>query len=105
MNGRSVHGRSLAVVSRQYPGESGDCRIVFIAEGGSRSALDWLRGLSGLPILTISEGEDFLPNGGMVSLNRSGSRVVFDVNLAAVRRSNLRIGSPLLRLAREVHGK
>lgn len=104
-NGQSVHGRSVAVVSRRYAADSSDCRILFIGESSSRNAIDWLRDLTGQPILTVSEGEDFLPNGGIVSLNRSGSRVVFDVNLTAMRRANLKIGSQLLRLAREVHGK
>lgn len=105
LNGKSVHGRNIAVVSRQYAANSSDCRILFIGESSSRNTIDWLRDLAGLPILTISEGEDFLPNGGIVSLNRSGNRVVFDVNLVAMRRANLKIGSQLLRLAREVHGK
>lgn len=104
-NGKSVRGRPVAVVSRQYAASSGDCRVLFLGDSSTRSAADWLRDLAGQPVLTISEGEDFLPNGGIVAINRSGSRVVFDVNLAAMRRANLRISSQLLRLAREVHGK
>lgn len=104
-NGKTVHGRPITVVSRQYAANSGDCRILFIGESSSRNTLDWLRDLTGQHVLTISEGEDFLPNGGIVSLNRAGSRIVFDINLIAMRRANLKISSQLLRLAREVHGK
>lgn len=104
-NGKAVHGRYVSVVTRQYAASSADCRILFIGDSSARSTVDWLRDLAGQPVLTVSEGEDFLPNGGIVSLGRSGTRVVFDINLAAMRRANLRIGSQLLRLAREVHGR
>lgn len=104
-NGKSVHGRNVVVVSRQHAANSSDCRMLFIGDSATHSAVDWLRDLAGQPILTVSEGEDFIPNGGIISLNRSGSRIVFDVNLVAMRRANLRISSQLLRLAREVHGR
>lgn len=104
-NGKSVHGRRIAVESRQSAAPAPYCRVLFIGETGARGAIDWLRDASGQPVLTVSEGDDFLPNGGVISLNRIGNRITFDVNLAAMRRSNLRIGSQLLRLARDVHGK
>lgn len=104
-NGKMVHGRRVAVVSRMHAADSAACRMLFIGESSSRREVDWLRDLAGQPILTVSEGEDFLPNGGIISLGRNGNRIVFDVNLNAMRRAGLRLGSPLLRLAREVHGR
>jgi hypothetical protein len=103
-NGKRVHGRRIAVESRHYS-ISPACRILFIGEMGVRGPIDWIRDVSGQPVLTVSEGDDFLLNGGIISLNRMGTRITFDVNLVAMRRSNLRIGSQLLRLARDVHGK
>lgn len=104
-NNKDVHGRRVTVESRSYAGTIANCRVVFIGESSAHAPVDWLRDLSGQPVLTVSEGDDFLPNGGIISLNRIGSRITFDVNLVAMRRSNLRIGSQLLRLARDVHGK
>lgn len=105
-NGKSVHGRRVLVESRAYSSSAHrDCRVLFIGETGIHSSTSWLRNVSGQAVLTVSEGDDFLPNGGIVSLHRVGSRVGFDVNLAAMRRSRLRIGSQLLRLARDVQGK
>lgn len=103
-NGKSVHGRRILVESRPHPSTS-NCRVLFIGDTGTHNPMDWLHDVFGQPVLTVSEGDDFLPNGGIISLNRIGSRITFDVSLAAMRRSNLRIGSPLLRLARDVHGK
>lgn len=105
-NGKSVHGRRVAVESHAYSVAPADsCRVLFIGESSARSSIDWLRESSGQPVLTVSEGDDFLPNGGIIALNRIGNRIGFDVNLAAMRRSNLRISSQLLRLARDVYGK
>lgn len=103
-NGRTVHGRRIAVANRQHTADCGDCRLLFIGESSRRRGEDWLRDLAGQPILTVSESEDFLPNGGIINLARAGNRIVFDVNLGAMRRAGLRLGSPLLRLAREIHG-
>ncbi|HZX33205.1 MAG TPA: YfiR family protein [Rhodocyclaceae bacterium] len=105
-NGKSIHGLRVTVENRSYyPSSTTSCRVLFIGESSTRSPIDWLREVSGQPVLTVSEGDDFLPIGGIISLNRIGSRITFDVNLAAMRRSSLRIGSQLLRLARDVHGK
>lgn len=104
-NGKAIHGRRVWVERAPAASVIGNCRMLFVGELSSRSPIDWLREVAGQPVLTVSEGEDFLPNGGIISLNRSGSRITFDVNLLAMRRSNLRIGSQLLRLARDVHGK
>lgn len=104
-NGKSVLGRRIAVENRPYLASSASCRVLFIGETGARPSVDWLRDMTGQAVLTVSEGEDFLADGGVISLNRVGSRIAFDVNLTAMRRSNLRIGSQLLRLARDVHGK
>ncbi|MBS1189008.1 MAG: hypothetical protein H6R10_800 [Rhodocyclaceae bacterium] len=102
LNGKSVHGRRVIVENRAYSAPATDCRVLFIGESSTRPALDWLRDAAGQAVLTVSEGEDFIPNGGIISLNRIGKRITFDVNLVAMRRSNLRIGSQLLRLARNV---
>lgn len=104
-NGRISYGRGIAVASRSQPASTAGCRILFIGESSLRSPADWLRDAAAQPILTVSESDDFLPNGGIINLARSDSRVVFDVSLPAMRRANLRIRSQLLRLAREVHGK
>jgi hypothetical protein len=49
--------------------------------------------------LTVGEVENFLPGGGMVNFVIQGSRVRFEINPAAVGRSNLRVSSKLLSLA------
>lgn len=105
-NGKVIHGLRVAVESRSHiASNAANCRVLFLGESSTRSPIDWLREVSGQPILTVSEGDDFLPNGGIITLNRIGSRISFDINMVAMRRSSLRIGSQLLRLARDVHGK
>ncbi len=105
LDGRTFYGRRLQVTSRLHPASLGGCRILFIGDTAMRSTSEWLRGVAGQPILTISEQEDFLPAGGMVLLATQGRRTVFDINLAALRHANLKLSTKLLRLARELYGR
>lgn len=104
LDGRTLHGLPVSVRSLANPAEGPHCRVLFIGDSAKRSPADWLRDFADRPVLTVSENDDFLAAGGMAAILRSGSRIVFDINLAAARRAGLRIGSPLLRLAREVRG-
>ena len=56
-------------------------------------------------MLTVCEGEDLVSQGCMVGLAREGTQVAFDVNLAALRRANIRLSAHLLRLARTIYGR
>lgn len=105
LNGKMLNGRPVSTHSLQTPGEGRNCRILFISDSNARGPAEWLSEFSERPVLTVAESEDFLAMGGILSLQRSNNRVVFDVSLPAMRRAGLRIGSQLLRLAREVHGK
>lgn len=52
--------------------------------------------------LLISDGDAAPSVRAAVALHRSGSRVVFDIDLATVRESRLQVSSKLLRVARRV---
>jgi hypothetical protein len=56
----------------------------------------------GQPILIIAEGEHALQQGAMIALSVIGTRIVFDINLAAARSAGLNLSAKLLRLARSV---
>ncbi len=56
-------------------------------------------------ILTVSDMEQFAEHGGMIALTVEDQKVRFSVNIAAVERSGLKMGSQLLKLARIVTDK
>ena len=62
-----------------------------------------LRRLRTAPVLTVSELPGFAKHGGMVGFVIDRGKVRLEVNLAAVRRSRLRMSSKLLEVASEVH--
>lgn len=104
LDGRILYGRRISVSLRQRPVDGRDCQILFLGEGG-RPAGEWVQELSSAPVLTVSEGDDFLGHGTMVGLVRENARVTFEVNLAAVQRANLRLSAQFLRLARTIYGR
>jgi hypothetical protein len=59
-----------------------------------------LRNLDGIPVLTVSDDELFVKQGGMMNFVRQNSRIRFDLNLDAVVSSRLKISSRLFGLAR-----
>jgi hypothetical protein len=53
-------------------------------------------------ILTVSDSEDFVRNGGMIGLFTERNRLRFNINLENARQAGLRISSNLLQLASAV---
>jgi hypothetical protein len=53
-------------------------------------------------VLMISDEPGFIRSGGAIELFLIGNRLAFSVNLAASRRTGIRLGAPLLQLAHEV---
>jgi hypothetical protein len=56
-------------------------------------------------VLTISDAQGFVDQGGVIELVESGDRFEFDINLGAAQRAGLRLSSQLLKLGRRVHGR
>ena len=55
-----------------------------------------------MPLLTISDTEGFAARGGMVELVDDNDSIRLDVNLRALRASQLGLSSQVLKLARQV---
>lgn len=80
------------------------CHMAFVTKGQKESIQRSLSKLRNLPILTVSDRDDFIENGGMIGLIRDGERVGFEVDIKAVNAAGLYIGAQLLKLAKEVKG-
>jgi hypothetical protein len=77
--------------------------LVFVQD--SRESVSAILGdLSGQPVLTVSDRDDFVAQGGMLGLRRSGGRFVFDANPAAIRNARLVVSAKVLKLATLVEG-
>lgn len=81
------------------PVDLATCQILFI----SRSEKHWgeiLNRLNGTNVLTVSDLDNFARRGGIVSFYSEDGKIKLEINPAAVRKTNLRISSKLMELAR-----
>lgn len=103
LDGQTLFGRQVHILPVSRATEVNTCHILFIGNTSQKQPEDWVGDAADLPILTISEADNFVQHGGIVGLDRADNRVVFDVGLKAMRRSGIRINAALLRLARKVY--
>ncbi len=98
-----VQGRKieLAYFEEAKLDEIKNCDVLFFSKNGNPQA-STLSQLGGFSILTIGETQDFLDQGGMISLLIEDEKVVFDINRRAALDARLDISSKLLRIARRV---
>ena len=75
------------------------CSCYDVRVDNSREIAEELRSL---PILTVGETRNFLESGGIVNFLTEDKKVRFEINAAAAERSELRVSSQLLRLAKRV---
>jgi hypothetical protein len=70
-----------------------------------RRALELLRVVEGVAVLTVSDLETFTEIGGTATFLIDENRMRFFVNMEAARRSRVQLSSQLLRLATLVSSK
>lgn len=99
VRGRTVEGHNLSAVRTSTGTDVHACHLLFVSAPAVSAARSTLNGTRGLPILTVSDAEDFARSTGMIELSVRGDRMQFAINVAAVERAKLRISSRLLALA------
>ena len=103
--GKQIGGRSLATKNVQDPKDLGDVHMVFVGGSSGAKALDLLKAVNGLPILTVGDVDRFCDKGGMITFLVEQNRVRFEIRYDATEHARLRVSSRVLTLAKTVHGK
>ena len=104
VKGEQINRRNL-VIRRFGPGEEpAGCQILFISLSERDRIPALLGSLDGRPMLTVSEADSFIPNGGMIRLFAEQGKIRFEINPRAAERGGLKISSKLLHLARNNQG-
>lgn len=101
VQGEVVNGRKIQVRRIAEPPALQTCQVLFVDP-----ALKDLRGIlaSLAPmVLTVSDGERFTSEGGMIGLVVDNRRVRFDINRTAADNGSLKLSSRLLSVARSVN--
>jgi hypothetical protein len=99
IDGEKVGGRPLTLQWVNTRVEMKNCHILFLHEDESERFIT-VRQIQSKGILTVSDGEDFAAQGGMISLVRDSNRVRLVINRNTVDAARLRISAKLLRLAK-----
>ena len=102
LDGYEVKNRIVEVVKVQRLEELNGCEILFIDIEEAEKRSGYLEYLDSKSVLTISHFDGFIDNGGMINFNLYENRVQFEINVVATKKSNIKISSKLLRLARRI---
>jgi len=106
ISGRSAQNKSVRVKHIDFGENPHDCQLLFLPfEEKPLRIKEWLKNTENMPILLVSNLDDFLDMGGMIILIDDNNRLQFEVNLDKVKRAGLKLNSQLLKIARDVRGK
>jgi len=100
--GKTINNRPLVVRHTSRVQDVLPCHMLFLSAQEEPRAEEVLQAVEGAGVLTVSETDDFLEQGGAVRFVMDGNKVRFEINLGAARRGGLNISSRLLSLARTV---
>jgi hypothetical protein len=99
--GRQLKGKPLRVV-RVEPGQVGGCHLLYLSPAASMHLPRIAPLLRDSGILLAGDATGYLQRGVMLNLDLEEGRIVFDIDLQAVRQAGLALSSKVLRLARQV---
>ena len=99
---KPVMGRPLKIIKVNEPCLEQNCHIIFFSKAKASEAESFLQKMDESAILTIGESGGFAENGGMINFIIVRGKLRFEINVAAVNRSGLKLSSKLLRLGKIV---
>ena len=84
------------------PQEARECDLLFVPASQDSQLREIVKITRDLPILTVSDTPGFAERGVCINFYNEGSKIRFEINNEAIKRSRLRVSSRLLDLARPV---
>jgi hypothetical protein len=102
VRGERVGARPIQVRRYRRIADIEACNILFISRSESEQVPEILSLLKNRPVLTVSDGDEFASQGGMIQFFTDKNRIRIRINLDAAEAANLTISSKLLRVAEVV---
>lgn len=99
LNDQMISKHPIKVINISDIRECGDCHIIFISDEYKNNMKAIKAALNESPILTISDMDEFIKSGGLVSLDPVNHRLAISINLPEVKSKGLEFSSKLLKLA------
>lgn len=97
-----VHNHTVDVKRLQSPQNIGVCHIAFLSPSLKPNFSKLLRIFSNTQVVTISEVDGFIQQGGMINFISIDNKIRFEINPESITNAGLSVSSRLLALARIV---
>lgn len=78
------------------------CHVLYMGDIWKEEMQDIAGLCSDIDVLTVGDGEHVTRNGGIIEFVYENRRIVFEINIAAVKNTEIKMSSKLLKLARIV---
>jgi hypothetical protein len=102
VTGEKVNGHSLVIQHYKNIEEVKTCHILFINKAEINKPEQAVINLKGKYILTVSDGNNFIKQGGMVRFITKNNKIQIQINPEAAKEASLIVSSKLLRIAEVV---
>jgi hypothetical protein len=102
LQAKKVRNRPIIMKWISAPEEARACDVLYLDAAQHELLPKVVESVRNLSILTVTDSPDPLRTEMAINLRLEGNKLVFDVNIASVRRARLSLSSRLLSLARNV---
>ncbi len=102
VRGERLGARSIQVRRYRRIADIEECNILFISRSENERVPEILSAVKNRPVLTVSDGDGFASQGGIIQFFTDKNRIRIRINLDAAEAANLTISSKLLRVAEVV---
>lgn len=103
VSGENVNGHPLLIKQCQTAEEATTCQIVFINFPEKDKIKEAITAMKGRGILTVSDKNNFISQGGMIKLIKKANKIGLIINTESTKEDNLVISSKLLQIAELAH--
>jgi hypothetical protein len=102
LKGQKIGDRAIRIERHAQPVIPTSCHLLFVSSSLAGETEKIIASLSTNAVLTVGETEDFTRQGGHIRLYLEENRVRFEINLAAMERSGLKLHSQVMKLATRI---
>ncbi|PKN37585.1 MAG: DUF4154 domain-containing protein [Deltaproteobacteria bacterium HGW-Deltaproteobacteria-2] len=97
--GKFIHEKPVSVKRFSRMEDITGCHILFVGNDAKDNLTEIFNSVRKIPVLTVSDMQDFADRGGMINFRRVKNYIRFEINVKAAQQTGLRISAQLLKLA------
>ena len=99
---KSVKNRKLEIRHFDTIEDANNCHILFVSASEAEGLVEVLESLNNLTILTVSDMDLFIENGGIIKFELNDEKLGFTINSEAIKQADFKISSQLLKFGKLV---